>query len=133
MFFFKKKDRNVINGGAISDLIIVLNLNLMGQSKKFVEDYFREHLTEFTEDNRFDDIIMFFANLNNGCIVGISIQNDHVYKVNIYLNNKPSEADLQNLNYWTLVNNIDSEKYLFYSKLESLTKKYYICFESKIY
>ncbi len=133
MFFFKKKDRNFINGGSISDLLIVLNLNLMGQSKKFVEDYFREHLTEFTEDNRFDDIIMFFANLNNGCIVGISIQNDHVYKVNIYLNNKPSEADLQNLNYWTLVNNIDSEKYLFYSKLESLTKKYYICFESKIY
>lgn len=126
--FFKKKDRNTINGGFISDVLISITLNLMGKNEEYVKDYLKD-LTDIKEDNEDENITLLFSNLNNGCVMGISIQNDLVYKICIYLNNKASEGDIQNLRLWVA---LQSEKYLFISMVIPEIKKHYIGFESKI-
>jgi hypothetical protein len=134
MWLFKQKDKNKLNNGFISDHLIEYTLKLMGKNRDEVSVFLND--IEHGKDNNQAKITV-FSNLNNGCILGISLENNKVFKINIWLNNKPSKDDLQNLYLFEMTHK--SEYYLCSLLDNSLVVnnkslcKHMIAFESKIF
>ena len=126
--FFKRKERNNLNDKSISDVLIYYTLNLMGKPKSKVKDFIKE--LEFNESVSKKGTVNFTALLENNCVLGISQEENKVFKVNIWLNNKLSKGDLNNL---MSFGRMHDEEYFCYNLKDESVKKYMIAFESKIY
>ncbi len=125
---FKKKDKNALSDKAISDILIYYTLNLFGKDKNEVIEFCQD--LDLTEKEAEDGITSYLTLLDNNCILGIMMENNKVFKVNIWLNNKVSKTDQKNLEIFTITH--DSEYYFFNLKDKSVGR-YLIAFESKIY
>lgn len=130
MRLFKRKDRNKLNQNTISDVLIGYSLNLMGKSKEETNDYLQN--VEFVKENTTEnETISLLFILENECVLGVSIQEDKVFKLNIWLNQKPSENDLKNLELFHLTH---ENEYIFYTlKDTGFLNRHLISLESKIY
>jgi hypothetical protein len=95
MGLFKAKDKNRINGGFISDTLIGLTLNLIGQTKDKTVQFLGN--ADFYENVTKEGALSLTTMLNNKCVLGISLEKDIVFKVNVWLNHKPSKEDVENL------------------------------------
>jgi hypothetical protein len=134
MWLFEKKDKNKLNNQFISDYLIENTLKLMGAGRDEVSTIFNNQ--ELGKENEQNSLTV-FSKLNNGCILGISLENNKVFKINIWLNNKPSKADLDNLslfemthkNEYYLCNLLDNS---FVINNQTLSR-HMIGFESKIF
>lgn len=122
-------NKNNIYGKSISDYLIYLTLNAIGNNKESVVSLFDKDL-RINENIESENLISLFIGLPNKCIVGISIENEHAYKVTIYLNKKITKREHETLKIWE---NLHSKDYLFYYKLNQETNKPYIGFESRKY
>jgi hypothetical protein len=131
MWPFKKKDKNKLNNHFISDILIGYTLNLMGKSDEDVINYFEGIKIGSKTDDK--GITRFMGILSNGCVFLVLLENKKVFKINIWLNNKPSKGDSENLNFFQLTH--EAEYYL-YSLFDNRVKganKNMIAFESKIF
>ena len=86
--------RNKLDGAYISDVLIGYTLNLMGKSKKDVEDYFTNVQLNYNEN---EDQTYFTGQLSNRCNLIISLTNNQVFRIVIVLIGPPLEKDLSNL------------------------------------
>jgi len=126
---FKNRDKNRVNGTFISDYLCSLTLKLIGKSKIDVVQFLGEDNVH--KEQRDDSgIIMIYSVLSNKCILGFSLENDRVYKINIYLNHKPVDDDIQNLKVFDISH---KEEYLMYSQYDEGMKRFLIGSESRIY
>jgi hypothetical protein len=134
MWLFEKKDKNKLNNQFISDYLIENTLKLMGAGRDEVSTIFNNQ--ELGKENEQNSLTV-FSKLNNGCILGISLENNKVFKINIWLNNKPSKADLENLSLFEMTHK--NEYYLCNLLDNSLVinnqtlSRHMIGFESKIF
>lgn len=128
MEFFKPKDKNRINGGFISDTLIGFTLNLIGQTKDKVAQFFGN--TAFYENVTEKGVLSLTAMLNNKCVLGISLEKGIVFKINIWLNHKPSKEDIENLQLFKATH---KDEYYFIYTLDESIGRYVIAFESKLY
>ncbi len=134
MWLFKKKDKNKLNNQFISDYLIENTLKLMGSGRDEVSTMFNNK--DLGKEND-QNILTVFSKLNNGCILGISLENNKVFKIIIWLNNEPSKADLENLylfetthkNEYYLSNLLDNNLVINNQTLS----RHMIGFESKIF
>lgn len=130
MRLFKRKDKNKLNEFNISDVHIGYSLNLMGKSKKEVIEYLQKE--EFVKEDLSDSgTTSLLYILENQCVLGVSIQADKVFKLNIWLNQKPSDNDLKNLDFF---HKTHEDEYIFYTMKDTgFLNRYLISLESKIY
>ncbi len=126
MWPFKKKDKNKVNGKFISDHLINQTNSLIGESRDKLLSFIGDN---YHEEKQSESMSAIFIPLKNGCISAATIENDVIFKVNIFLNQEPSEDDLNNCRVFESIN---SNKYHFFSFLEENTGKYTIGFESKL-
>lgn len=127
MWPFKRRDKNKINGQFISDHLINQTSTLIGESREKLLSFIGEN---YHEEKHSESMSAIFVQLKNGCIFAATIENDIIFKVNIYLNQKPTKEDLENCSFFEATN---SEKYHFFSLFEESIGKYTIGFESKLY
>ena len=95
-YFMNKISRksNILDGAFISDVLIGYTLNLMGKSKKDVEDYFTNVQLNYNEN---EDQTYFTGQLSNRCNLIISLTNNQVFRIVIVLIGPPLKKDLSNL------------------------------------
>ncbi|MDB4291586.1 hypothetical protein N9922_05175 [Cyclobacteriaceae bacterium] len=86
--------RNKLDGAFISDVLIGYTLNLMGKSKKDVEDYFTNVKLNYNEN---EDATYFLGQLSSRCNIIISLVNNQVSRIVIVLIGPPLKKDLSNL------------------------------------
>ena len=135
MWFFRQKDKNQLDNRSISDYLIGYTLNLMGKNRDEVLVFIKE--IQHEEDITPSGLTVFKGILGNGCLLGISLEKNKVFKINIWLNNKPSKGDLENLYLFGMTH--ESEYYLYnlFDNSKEANKKpfnrYMIAFESKIF
>lgn len=127
MRLFKKKDRNLLFKTSISDVLIGYTLNVIGNSKENIIQELKK--LEFTE-KPLENGATLLALLDNNCILGISLENDVAFKINIWLNHKVTNTDSKNLDLFALLHEND---YYFYKLLDEDVNRHLIAFESKIY
>ena len=98
IFYFLNKIgarmRNKLDGAYIGDVLIGYTLNLMGKSKKDVEDYFTNVQLNYNEN---EDQTYFTGQLSNRCNLIISLTNNQVFRIVIVLIGPPLKKDLSNL------------------------------------
>ena len=95
-YFMNKISRksNILDGAFISDVLIGYTLNLMGKSKKDVEDYFTNVKLTYNKKEKED---FFYGHLSNRCDLVITLTNEKVSKILIKLIAPPLGKDLSNL------------------------------------
>lgn len=135
MWPFKKKDRNQLNNHLISDVLIGYTLNLMGKPEEDVVNYF-EGMKVVSNIND-EGITQFKGMFSNRCLFSVLLENNKVFKIIIWLNNKPSKRDSENLDMFQLTH---EKEYHLFNLLDNINlpnnksfNKYMIAFESKIF
>ena len=84
----------MLDGAFISDVLIGYTLNLMGKSKKDVEDYFTNVKLTYNKKEKED---VFYGLLSNRCDLIITLTNKKVSKILIKLIHPPLGKDVSNL------------------------------------
>ena len=132
-------DKNkTLNNQFISDVLIHFTLKLIGKSEHDASEIFMNHFqlkTPFSDAG--GGINQVVIKLSNGCILGAYSENNKIYKVIIWLNNKPSKKDLENLKIWQVMH--QSEYHPLINTMDCFEQngksynKNCIAFESKLY
>lgn len=125
MWPFSKKDKNLLNNQFISDHLIKMTRNLLGEDREKLLSLVG---TNFHEESNGEGMSAIYAPLNNGCISAATMENNVIFKFNIILNAKPNYQDIENCK---LFESTHSEKYYFFSIFDKNAKKHIIGFESK--
>lgn len=130
------KDKNKLNNNFISDILIGYTLNLMGKNEEEILLFFKD--IKLVRINEEEGLTKFFGLLDNGCIIMVILENNKVFKVIIWLNNKLSKEDTKNLDLFYITH---EDEYYFYNLFDNSKEipekkainRYMIAFESKIF